>query len=77
MLHVSPREFLWLSLAVSGGSVGRGEDWPQWRGTKRDGVWRETGIVEKFASSTIDAQVDACPSALAIAARPSPTAACM
>ena len=25
-----------------------GQDWPQWLGAKRDGVWRETGIVEKF-----------------------------
>src|SRR5262245_23519725 len=24
------------------------EDWPQWLGEKRDGVWRETGLVEKF-----------------------------
>ena len=24
------------------------EDWPQWLGAKRDGVWRETGIVDKF-----------------------------
>ena len=24
------------------------DDWPQWRGPKRDGVWRETGIVERF-----------------------------
>jgi outer membrane protein assembly factor BamB len=23
----------------------RGDDWPQWRGPQRDGVWRETGIV--------------------------------
>ncbi|HEY1859968.1 MAG TPA: PQQ-binding-like beta-propeller repeat protein, partial [Gemmataceae bacterium] len=23
-------------------------DWPQWLGPKRDGVWRETGILEKF-----------------------------
>jgi outer membrane protein assembly factor BamB len=23
-------------------------DWPQWLGPKRDAVWRETGIVEKF-----------------------------
>src|SRR5690606_11341055 len=22
------------------------DDWPQWRGPKRDGVWREQGIVE-------------------------------
>lgn len=25
-----------------------GHDWPQWRGARRDGVWRETGIVERF-----------------------------
>src|SRR5262245_5632829 len=29
------------------------DDWPQWRGTNRDGVWRETGIVQKFGSSKL------------------------
>jgi outer membrane protein assembly factor BamB len=29
------------------------DDWPQWRGPERDGVWRETGIVETFAGPTI------------------------
>jgi outer membrane protein assembly factor BamB len=24
------------------------EDWPQWRGTNRDGVWNETGILKTF-----------------------------
>jgi outer membrane protein assembly factor BamB len=24
------------------------QDWPQWLGPKRDGVWRETGIIDKF-----------------------------
>ncbi len=24
------------------------DDWPQWRGPQRDGVWRESGIIEKF-----------------------------
>src|SRR3954469_7326288 len=24
------------------------DDWSQWLGTKRDGVWREEGILEKF-----------------------------
>src|SRR4029453_10056215 len=24
------------------------DDWPQWLGPKRDGVWREAGIVAKF-----------------------------
>ena len=27
----------------------RGDDWPQWRGPRRDAVWRETGIVEKLS----------------------------
>jgi outer membrane protein assembly factor BamB len=26
----------------------RADEWPQWRGPQRDGVWRETGIVEEF-----------------------------
>ena len=29
------------------------EDWPQWRGAERDGVWRETGIVDTFAGPTL------------------------
>ncbi|QDU26383.1 Outer membrane protein assembly factor BamB precursor [Anatilimnocola aggregata] len=29
------------------------EDWPQWRGTNRDGVWHETGLVEKFAAAEL------------------------
>jgi len=24
------------------------DDWPQWLGPKRDGIWRETGILETF-----------------------------
>lgn len=26
----------------------RADDWPQWMGPQRDGVWRESGIVERF-----------------------------
>jgi outer membrane protein assembly factor BamB len=29
-------------------SVARADDWPQWLGPKRDGVWREAGVVETF-----------------------------
>ena len=25
-----------------------GQDWPQWRGARRDGIWRETGLTEKL-----------------------------
>ena len=33
---------LWASLP------GHGDDWPQWRGPLRDGVWREDGVLERF-----------------------------
>ncbi|MBW3600720.1 MAG: PQQ-binding-like beta-propeller repeat protein, partial [Planctomycetes bacterium] len=29
------------------------DDWPQWRGPQRDGVWREDGIVEHFESEQL------------------------
>ncbi len=29
----------------------RADDWPQWRGSNRDGIWRETGIVEKIPAA--------------------------
>jgi outer membrane protein assembly factor BamB len=29
-------------------SAGHADDWPQWLGSKRDSVWRETGILAKF-----------------------------
>jgi outer membrane protein assembly factor BamB len=28
----------------------RADDWPQWLGPQRDGIWRETGLVDKFPS---------------------------
>jgi outer membrane protein assembly factor BamB len=28
--------------------LARADDWPQWLGPKRDAVWRETGILDKF-----------------------------
>lgn len=28
-------------------------DWPQWRGENRDGVWNETGLIEKFNTSQL------------------------
>jgi outer membrane protein assembly factor BamB len=40
-----------LLAGVIGGLTGltaRADDWPQWLGPQRDGVWRETGILDKF-----------------------------
>ncbi len=41
-LKLLPTVFLLL------GVWSRADDWPQWLGPQRDGVWRETGIVQKF-----------------------------
>jgi outer membrane protein assembly factor BamB len=30
------------------------QDWPDWRGTNRDGIWKESGIVETFDSDEIE-----------------------
>src|SRR5262249_20183828 len=30
------------------GSRARAHDWPQWLGPDRDGIWKESGLVEKF-----------------------------
>ena len=39
------------SIVVLGLSAPRleAEDWPQWRGVGRDAVWRDAGLVERFA----------------------------
>ncbi|MBX7165375.1 MAG: PQQ-like beta-propeller repeat protein [Pirellulales bacterium] len=29
------------------------DDWPQWRGPLRDGVWRETGLLERFPEAEL------------------------
>jgi outer membrane protein assembly factor BamB len=42
-----------LAALIALAPAARADDWPQWRGPQRDGVWRETGIVEKFASPTL------------------------
>ena len=36
-----------LALAVAG-STSSAEDWPQWRGAERHGIWTETGILPEF-----------------------------
>jgi outer membrane protein assembly factor BamB len=42
-------------LALLGANLGSGtaraDDWPQWLGPQRDGIWREKGILEKFPAT--------------------------
>jgi outer membrane protein assembly factor BamB len=36
------------ALGLSMVPAARADDWPQWLGAQRDGVWRETGLLERF-----------------------------
>lgn len=44
------RSLLPLMLFFLSTTAAVGDDWPQWLGPQRDGIWRETGIVTKFPS---------------------------
>jgi outer membrane protein assembly factor BamB len=39
---------LLVSVAATSVVAARADDWPQWMGPARDGVWSESGIVDKF-----------------------------
>lgn len=42
-------------IAVLSGVI-RADDWPQWRGLNRDGVWTETGILDSFPPDGLKAR---------------------
>ena len=44
-----------LCFAIFAGVMCKAEDWPEWRGKGRNGVWAEAGIVDKFSSATLPA----------------------
>src|SRR5260370_24520181 len=50
-LHTWQGKTLLTGLVVVATGRVRADDWPQWLGPQRDGVWRESGIVEKFPAS--------------------------
>ena len=37
-----------LLFVVAFANIVRADDWPQWLGPDRDGIWKEEGIIEKF-----------------------------
>src|SRR5436309_14929356 len=43
-----PRRIVALCFILAASAPAFADDWPQWMGPKRDGVWRETGILTKF-----------------------------
>jgi outer membrane protein assembly factor BamB len=53
MLPLARPLFLAVIVAAALVAAASADDWPQWRGPRRDGVWRESGIVQKFDSSQL------------------------
>lgn len=46
-----PRFSVWIALGLlSIPLLGSADDWPQWQGPMRDGIWRETGIIRDFSA---------------------------
>lgn len=41
----------WLAVFLAGAMRLCADDWPQWLGPQRDGVWRESGILDHFATN--------------------------
>lgn len=48
MVNRSVPVALLLSLFAGSASLSRADTWPQWRGENRDGIWRETGLIDSF-----------------------------
>ena len=36
------------AVLLAAAPAARADDWPQWMGPDRDGVWKETGVLAKF-----------------------------
>ncbi len=47
-----PASFIVVALLATLSSA-RADDWPQWMGPQRDGVWRETGLLERFETNQL------------------------
>src|SRR5262245_42576056 len=47
-LPLPPAVPLALVAALAVSAAARAADWPRWLGPQRDGVWRETGVLDKF-----------------------------
>ena len=42
---------IWIICVAALSLNARADDWPQWMGPQRDGVWRETGVIVEIPAS--------------------------
>jgi outer membrane protein assembly factor BamB len=47
------RVLLAFALLINFSLITNADDWPDWRGPRRDGTWKESGIINKFESTGI------------------------
>jgi outer membrane protein assembly factor BamB len=45
---------LMFAVLMVSGVVALADDWPQWLGPQRDGIWRESGIIKKFPEAGLN-----------------------
>src|SRR5436190_5253576 len=53
-MHFSRTRHAWFALSaaiVAAGVILPAEDWPEWRGRARTGVWNESGVIDTFPAS--------------------------
>ena len=48
-----PGKVVILAVLATFAGPGRADDWPQWRGPRRDGQWRETGLLDTLPAGQI------------------------
>ncbi len=52
------KKLIAILIIVANGIVVFGADWPQWRGPERNGISKETGLVESLAGEWAATVVD-------------------